>query len=216
MSMPLNRLFQGLIAVLLIFCGCQTAYYTVWEKLGKEKRHLLRDQVEKAQSDQKEASEQFKDVLARIKETYGFGGGELERFYNRLKSDYEESEERADAVRKRIEKVEQIAADLFTEWEKEINEINNRELKGKSKKSLISTKQRYVRLNAAMNKAASSMKPVLKRLKDYVLYLKHNLNAQAMGAIRQEVDDIENEVAVLIKDMGNSINEADYFLKNLD
>ena len=51
---------------------------------------------------------------------------------------------------------------------------------------------------------------------DYMLYLKHNLNSQAMGAIKQEVNDIENEVAVLIKDMGNSINEAEYFLKKLD
>jgi len=215
-SIHLNGLFPGLIAVLFIFCGCQTTYYTAWEKLGKEKRHLLKDQVEKAQSDQEEASEQFKDVLTRIKEMYGFEGGELERFYNRLKSDYKESEESADAVRKRIEKVEQIATDLFMEWEKEISEINNRDLKGKSKESLKSTKQRYARLKAAMTKAASSMEPVLKRLKDYMLYLKHNLNARAMGAIKQEVNDIENEVAILIKDMGNSINEAEYFLKTLD
>ena len=75
--------------VFLFFAGCQTTYYAVWEKLGKEKRHLLKDQVEKARSEQQDASEQFKDALTRIKELYGFKGGDLEEFYNKLKSDYE-------------------------------------------------------------------------------------------------------------------------------
>jgi len=78
------------IMILFLFVACQTTYYAVWEQLGKEKRHLLKDQVEKARSDQEEASEQFKDVLTRIKEMYGFDGGGLEEFYNKLKSDYEE------------------------------------------------------------------------------------------------------------------------------
>ena len=58
------------------------------------------------------------------------------------------------------------------------------------------------------------MKPVLQQLKDYVLYLKHNLNAQAIGALKQEADDIEVEVEKLIKDINTSIKEADAFLKN--
>jgi len=200
----------------VIFFGCQTAYYAVWEKLGKEKRHLLKDQVEEAQSDQQEATEQFQDVLTRIKDMYGFEGGDLEAFYNRLKADYEESEQRANDVRHRIEKVEELAADLFDEWEKEIQEISNSQLRSKSKESLRLTKRRYARLQAAMTSAEASMEPVLKRLKDYVLYLKHNLNAQAMGALKGEVVDIEVEVGRLIKEMGKSIDEADSFLKSLD
>ena len=57
------------------------------------------------------------------------------------------------------------------------------------------------------------MDPVLKHLKDYVLYLKHNLNAQALGALEREVGEIEYEVEGLIQDMGRSIKEADEFLK---
>ena len=203
------------LLVFLGFFGCQTTYYTFWEQLGKEKRHLLKEQVEKAQSEQQEATEQFKDVLTRIKDMYGFEGGELEDFYNRLKADYEESEKRADDVRRRIENVEEIATDLFNEWEKEIQEISSSQLRSKSQKSLRATIERYARLQTAMTKAEASMDPVLKRLKDYVLYLKHNLNAQAVGALKGEVDDIEVEVGRLIKDMGKSIDEADLFLKNL-
>ena len=77
------------------------------------------------------------------------------------------------------------------------------------------TKIRYVHLKKAMDKAGSSMGPVLIHLKDYVLYLKHNLNAQAIGTLKQEVIRIETAVRELIRDMENSIGEADLFLRNL-
>jgi len=199
-------------ALLLVSSGCQTAYYSVWETLGKEKRHLLKEEVQHATAEQEQATQQFKDVLTRIKEMYGFKGGDLEQFYDKLKSDYEESEKRAQAVRKRIDNVEQIAADLFKEWEKEISELSNPNLKAKSSDSLRSTKERYVRLHKAMNRAEESMDPILKKLNDYVLYLKHNLNAQAVGSLKQEMGDIETEVKKLIGDMGKSIKEAEDFL----
>jgi hypothetical protein len=206
----------SVLFVFPFFAGCQTTYYAVWEKLGKEKRHLLKDQVEKAQSEQQDASEQFKDALTRIRELYGLEGGELEEFYNKLKSDYEESERRAEAVRTRSEKVEQVAQDLFEEWEGEIGEISNAQFRMKSRASLKDTKQRYARLRSAMTKAEASMDPILRRLKDYVLYLKHNLNAQAIGVLKKEVGDIEIEVQGLIQDITQSIAEADSFLKTLE
>lgn len=202
-----------LLLIVLMIVGCRTTYYSVWEQLGKEKRHLLRDNVESARDEQEQASEQFKDALTQIKELYGFHGGDLENFYDRLNDNYEACHARAQAVEKRIEKVDRIATDLFDEWEAEINQMTNETFKAKSRKSLKDTKRRYARLNAAMTKAKQSMEPVLVNLRDYVLFLKHNLNAQAIGALKAEVRDIELEVQTLIADMNKSINEADEFLK---
>jgi len=198
----------------IVLSGCQTTYYTVWEKLGKEKRHLLRDNVEKQRVEQEKASEEFKDALTRVKEIYGFKGGDLEDFYNKLKDDYDDCTDRAESVEKRIDQVEQIATDLFAEWDSEINEMESQKFKAKSRQSLADTQKRYARLHKSMVSAHSSMRPVLQQLKDYVLYLKHNLNAQAIGALKQEAEDIEGEVEKLIKDINTSIKEADAFLKN--
>jgi len=200
---------------ILIFSSCQTTYYTVWEKLGKEKRHLLKDQVEKARSEQEKASEEFTDALTQVKEIYGFEGGDLEDFYNKLNSDYKSCEKRAGAVSERIDKVDQVANDLFVEWEKEIDEMTNEKFRSNSRQSLRTAKQRYARLNSAMTKAESRMQPVLTQLRDYVLYLKHNLNAQAVGALKKEVGDIEIEVKTLVEDISRSIKEADSFLETL-
>jgi hypothetical protein len=214
---PLNgSFFIAVMTVLSIFFGCQSTYYTVWESLGKEKRHLLKDNVEKARAEQEEASQAFKDVLTRVKELYDFEGGDLEKFYQKLKEDYDTCEGRAGKVGKRIEQVERIASDLFKEWEAEISQMTNEKLKSRSKQSLKETKQKYGRLSEAMNKAEASMAPVLTNLRDYVFFLKHNLNARAIGVLKKEVDDIEVEVGALIRDMRASIEEAEQFLKSLE
>jgi len=198
----------------LIFGGCRTVYYAAWEKVGTEKRHLLRDNVEKAGKDQQEASKQFKDVLTQIQALYGFDGGELEKEYRRLKTDYEECERRAEDVREQISKVEQIAKDLFDEWKEEIEQISNPDLRAQSRKSLNATQRRYAQLEQAMRKAEKHMDPVLQKVRDYVLYLKHNLNAQAVGALEQEVGRIGVEVDSLIADLNASIQETNAFLKD--
>jgi hypothetical protein len=196
--------------------GCQQAKYAMWEKFGKEKRHLLRDEVEKAAEEQKEASEQFEDALTRIKALYGFEGGELEKVYSKLNVDYERCEGKAENVRERISSVERIAEDLFEEWEKEAGEITNAGLRARSKQSLFSARNRYKKLHAAMKKAEAGMNPVLTDLRDYVLYLKHNLNAQAIGALKKEADSIDQDISSLIRDMNESIREAESFLKEFE
>jgi ElaB/YqjD/DUF883 family membrane-anchored ribosome-binding protein len=203
------------IAILFSLVGCQTTYYAVWEKMGKEKRHLLKDNVEQVREEQAEASEQFASVVERIKAMYGFDGGELEAVYENLSDDYLDCEARADAVRERIDKVERIAEDLFSEWESEIATIENVKLQSKSRASLQDTRTRFARLQRSMARSEASMGPVLTNLRDYVLYLKHNLNAQAVSSLKKEVTDIETEVSSLIEDMNRSIKEADAFVKTI-
>lgn len=211
-----GRFSVALLLLITIVFGCQTAYYAAWEKLGKEKRHLLKDHVEDTRAEQEKASEEFRDVLTRIRTLYGFDGGNLEDFYEKLRDDYETCMERADQVRERVETVDEIASDLFEEWEDEIDEITNQKFKSQSRESLRDARDRYARLYRAMNKAAKRMHPVLRNLQDYVLYLKHNLNAQAVGALRQEMGDIETEVESLLRDIRRSIDEAEDFLKSFE
>jgi len=202
------------LALALIMGGCQTTYYTVWEKLGKEKRHLLRDNVKKASAEQKEATEQFKDALTSMKEMYGFEGGELEDVYKKMKADFDESESRANAVHDRVAMVERIAKDLFSEWEGEIKQITSSKLRTQSRTTLQASKLQYTRLHKAMKKAESRMDPILDQFRDNVLFLKHNLNAKAIGTLKREAGKIEIEVESLIADMQASIAEAETFLNN--
>jgi len=213
------RIIKILVFILLAgfwWSGCRSTYYAAWETLGKEKRHLLRDEVENAREDQAQASEEFKDALTRIKELTGFHGGELENVYLQLKDDYEDCERRAGIIDDRIGNVEQIAADLFAEWETEIGQMSNASFRASSRRSLTQTRGRYQQLHRAMVQARGRMDPVLSRLNDYVLYLKHNLNARAVGALGAEMGRIEADVDMLIRDIERSIQAADIFLEDFE
>ena len=66
-----------------------------------------------------------------------------------------------------------------------------------------------------MRKAEQKTEPVLAAFRDQVLFLKHNLNMQAVSSIQQESAIIEQDVAALIRDMETSIAEAEAFVKDL-
>lgn len=206
---------SAIVAAMLMLTSCSTAYYKTMEAFGQEKRDLLRSNVEAARDEQTEAQEEFKDALTQLKELTQFEGGELEDTYNALKDQYEDCEDRANAVRGRIEKIDEIAADLFTEWEKEIEQISSDTMKQDSAKKRKATQQRYAGLHTALEASEKKMDAVLVRFRDNVLYLKHNLNAQAVGALDNEVVSIEKDVASLIKEMETSIARADDFIATL-
>lgn len=213
----MRRVNQAVIAVVLLFlvAGCKTTYYAAWEKLGKHKRDLLRDYVEDTRDEQQQAKTEFKDALTRLKELTKFDGGKLEEAYRAVERDYTECQERADSIRKRIGDIEDVAQALFAEWAKENESYSSANLRSSSEAKLRETKRRYEELHKALQSSTDSMTPVLARLKDQTLYLKHNLNAQAIGALRGEVVSIEGDIQKLIAEMNAAIAKADDFIKGL-
>lgn len=200
---------------LFFMAGCQKAYYSAMEEIGYDKREILSDRVDDARESQQEAKEQFASALDRYKSVVKFDGGDLEEKYEVLKDEYETSESRAEEVRDRIESVEDVADALFEEWSAEIKEYTNSSLRRSSQQKLNETRTKYAHLLRAMKKASSKMDPVLAAFKDQVLYLKHNLNAQAISALEGELASIQGDVGALIQEMEISIAEADDFIKTL-
>jgi len=206
---------MALLALTALTNSCSSIYYSTYETFGVYKRDLLKKRVTEARDDQQEAQTQFKDALTRLKEITKFDGGELERAYSSLKDEYDDCVSSAESVRKRIRDVETVAEDLFKEWDKEIGEIGTPALRDSSRQQLTTTKERYNELHTALVNAEKSMTPVLSQFKDYVLYLKHNLNAQAIASLKGETTSIQNDIAKLIEQMNNSITRADEFIKTM-
>lgn len=204
-----------LLTLAVLTNGCSSLYYSAYETFGVHKRDLLKKRVTAARDDQEEAQQQFKDALTRLKEITRFDGGELESAYNSLKGEYDSCVSSADSVRQRIPDVESVAQDLFKEWDKEIGEINTPAMRDASRQQLSATKERYNELHRALVSAEQSMTPVLSQFKDYVLYLKHNLNAQAIASLKGETASIQNDINKLIEQMNNSIARADEFIKTM-
>lgn len=210
-----TRLLVSLLAATLL-AGCSSAYYGAMEQLGIEKRDLLVDRVEDARDAQDDASEQFTSALDQFRATVNFDGGDLEKTYDKLNREYERSVDEAEQVRERIDSVESVANDLFAEWEEELQSYSSAQLRSESQAMLRDTRGRYDQLMAAMRRAEATMDPVLASFQDQVLVLKHNLNARAIGALRGELASIERDTERLVREMQQSIAEADAFIASMN
>mgnify|MGYP000094223080 CR=1 FL=1 len=211
------RFFILLLTATAMFsiAGCESTYYNAMEKVGVHKRDILVDRVSEAKDAQEDAQEQFKDALTEFRSVVSFNGGNLESHYNRLNSEFEDSEAAAQEVTDRINKVESVAEALFDEWQDELKLYSNDRLRSDSANKLQATKRQYTSLIKSMRRAEKSVDPVLNALRDNVLYLKHNLNASAIGALKGELAGIDRDVQQLIGAMEKAINESDAFIKQL-
>ncbi len=211
------------VFTILFFTSCQNPItkavrhveYSAYEMVGIQKRDLLKTRVNDARDEQKEAGDKFQDALQQLKKVYGFEGGALEKKYNSLKSAYDRAFYQAEAVHKSIRKVEFVAADLFKEWDKEIDQIETASLKKKSREQLVDTKKKYAELHDKLKASESQLDPVLRKLNDNVLYLKHNLNAKAITSLKGETTRIQGDIENLIRDMNKSVESAELFIKEM-
>lgn len=204
-----------IVLATLLLTGCQGAYFKTMEKLGYHKRELLVASVKDARESQEEAKEQFQSALEKFRAVLNFKGGDLQEKYDKLKAELDSSESRAAAVRERIEDVEDVAEALFDEWQSELDQYSDENLRRASKKKLDETRTRYKQLIKAMKRAEKKIDPVLSVFRDQVLFLKHNLNAQAIASLQDELVSIETDVDSLIREMEASIREADAFIKEM-
>ncbi|HUQ50905.1 MAG TPA: DUF2959 domain-containing protein [Gammaproteobacteria bacterium] len=209
------RRLLALLAAAPLLASCTTAYYRALETIGIEKREILVDRIEDARDSQADAKEQFSSALDRYRSVVKVDGGDLEDIYDRLSAELERSEMRAKAVEDRVAAVESVADDLFDEWEGEVGQYSDPALRRQSQQLLTTTRGDYRRLIAAMRRADAAMDPVLTLFNDQVLYLRHNLNARAIGSLETELADIERATQNLIAEMERSIAEASRFIDAL-
>jgi hypothetical protein len=216
MSFSTKRVTRtGALLLLASLLGCQSTYFAAWEELGWHKRDILVERVQKARDGQQAAKEQFQTTLDKFKSVVKFSGGNLEAKYNELNSQYESCQSRAEAVSKQISSVESVAEALFKEWKEELGQYSNPELKAKSQAEWQTTRARYEQLLATMKNAEAKMKPVLTAFHDQVLFLKHNLNAQAIASLEGTTVTLQADVDRLIADMQKAIDESNKFISTM-
>ncbi|MDD2942468.1 MAG: DUF2959 domain-containing protein [bacterium] len=209
-------ILSSLFFLLVVSSGCSSVYFATVEKFGYHKRDLLQSRVSSARQSQKEAKEEFKSALEQFSSIVYFDGGDIADKYATLSASFEQSENKANEVRDRIDSVENVAEALFDEWEDEIGQYSNANLRRTSTATLTRTRARYRPMIEAMRRAEESMNPVLDSFRDQVLFLKHNLNARAIASLKDEVQSVESNISQLLQEMDVAIKESEKFTRTLE
>ena len=204
-----------LIVVTLLFAGCHSAYYKAMRTLGKEKRDILVSRIKDAKKDQDQTKQKLQTTMESFQALTGFKGGSLEKSYNRLNSDYDSASSQADKLHDKVQSIDQVSNDLFKEWQGEINAMDNGKLKSQDTVMLRNAKARQATYMRAMRRTEDQITPVLKAFHDQVLFLKHNLNARAIGSLKNTSAGLQSDVADLVQSIDASSQEADKLISSL-
>lgn len=212
--------YLSLLLLSLILCvsflalsGCRSTYYNTMERFGVAKRDILVDRVKAARNAQQMTKEQFNSALNQFRSLVAVKGGISDEKYYELNASFQRCKHRADTLNQRIDSVEDVADALFAEWSGELKQYNSVTLRQESEKKMFETRRRYTDLIRQMKLAAAKVDPVLVIMNDRVLFLKHNLNAQSVAALDQELKKVETEVESLIREMEKAIADADAFIQ---
>jgi len=200
----------------LLMVGCTRTYYKAMATLGKEKRDILVSRVKDSKKDQQQAKEQIKTTMESFQALTGFQGGQLEKNYKKLNGEYEKAADSANKLHERIESIDKVSNDLFKEWQKEIDGMDNRKLKQQSADMLRKSRLQEAGYLKSMRLTEARMTPVITAFRDQVTFLKHNLNARAIGSLKGTSAKISTDVDVLLTSLDGSMAQADALIQSLN
>jgi len=215
----MRNFHRSILAIVLVgtfaATGCTSAYYATMQKLGKEKRDILVQRVKDSKKDQEDTKEKLQSTMESFQALTGFQGGSLEKSYKKLNSDYESAAGQVAKLHDRIQSIDKVSGDLFTEWQGEINQMRNAKLKARSAGMLKDSQTRQAVFMKAMRNTETRITPVMASFHDQVLFLKHNLNARAIGSLKGTSAQMDTDVTALMKSIDGSMAEADNLINSL-
>jgi predicted secreted protein len=156
--------------------------------------------------------------LSRFRKTFSshFQGGSLEKNYKKLNGEYEKAADSAQKLHNRIDSIDQVSSDLFKEWQKEIDGMENKKLKLQSAGMLRQSRLNEAAYIKSMRQTEARMTPVITAFHDQVTFLKHNLNARAIGSLKGTSAKMSTDVDVLMVSLDGSIAQADTLIASLN
>jgi hypothetical protein len=208
----------GLAVVSLVSwpVGCKRSYYKAMATLGKEKRDILVSRVRDSKKDQQQAKTQIKTTMESFQALTGFQGGSLEKNYKTLNGEYEKAADTAEKLHNRIDSIDQVSSDLFREWQKEIDGMENKTLATRSTAMLRQSRLNEAAYIKSMRQTEARMTPVIRAFRDQVTFLKHNLNARAIGSLKGSSAKMSTDVDVVLVSLDGSMAQADTLIASLN
>ncbi len=110
------------------------------------------------------------------------------------------SEEQAEKLEESVEDMKDDAEPVFERWQDDLKAITNVEMRQRSRKRLVATRERYDAIVAAVEPAGKSYEEVNKLLRDHALFLGNDFNPASVAHLQNEVRVLTKQTAELDRD----------------
>lgn len=209
------RLRQGILTggLAVALAGCSGMYHAAIEQLGWEPQDILVNRVTIARDCQAAARNQFDRLVSLVRDLVTDDSEEAAQRVNALRSAYADAEIRAREVRARVAKVAAAGSAVFDERRRADAAIRDPAARERAMQRTAQAEARYGEMLTTMRQAADATGPALAAVQAALASLGPQPSDDAVGALHGAVADVDATVAALVRDLDQSIAEADAFVQ---
>lgn len=213
----------SICAALLILAGCETIAldpagmpgHILQAVHASSGRNALLQEVEKTRTAQQQAKEQLQSTLHTFSLVLDASDDDLKTSYQRLNDEFAKSESTATLVHSRVDEVEDAAKVFFDKWESRLGGYADADEPIADRHRLDEARQRYAELIEATKRAAQKIDPVVAFFRDQILFIKYNLNPQAIVHLKDDLAVVKTNIATVVGELDAAIAEADAFIRTM-
>lgn len=211
------RVWLVFLVCIGLFSGCTTTHFSVWEKLGYQKREILQSRVERARDHFQVALDNF-GLLASASEpltAQGASASDVASWLQVLRGAYRRALKSASTLSAQIQQVDDVGMALFDEWEAEIDNTASSAQRSADQQELADTRRAYNVLIGSMRRSEVGVSPVLTAVEDSMRSLDAE-SAQGVDNPGSGFLSLQGDLERLSGEFRRSIGLADEFANSLN
>jgi chromosome segregation ATPase len=172
-----------------------------------ERAAMVKEKIQSLRQDCVQGRRQITATLEELGRLTG-EGVDLRPQFEKFKAELVKMEERAKSARNRADSMREKGGAFFSEWEQQVNTIQNEEIRNEAATRLGKRKKSYDRILAAMQDAKAELVPFLSDLNDIRKLLESELSAGSVASakntmkkakwhgedVQESLSDVEKEL----------------------
>jgi chromosome segregation ATPase len=151
-----------------------------------ERAAMVKEKIQSLRQDCVQGRRQITATLEELGRLTG-EGVDLRPQFEKFKAELVKMEEKAKSARNRADSMREKGTAFFSEWEQQVNTIQNEEIRNEAATRLGKRKKSYDKILAAMQDAKAELVPFLSDLNDIRKLLESELSAGSVASAKNTI-----------------------------
>jgi len=151
-----------------------------------ERAAMVKEKIQSLRQDCVQGRRQITATLEELGRLTG-EGVDLRPQFEKFKAELVKMEEKAKSARNRADSMREKGAAFFSEWEQQVNTIQNEEIRNEAATRLGKRKKSYDKILATMQDAKAELVPFLSDLNDIRKLLESELSAGSVASAKNTI-----------------------------
>lgn len=204
----------ALALALALAMATETAHGAQDEGHKRAEEHIQK--IERASEEMKEVRKRLDKAFEAYSKTLQEGADKRRSSYKDLVKELERCEQKTKELRKRHQEMDKKAEEFFKKWKDSLKDINNGDLRHRSEGRLDETRRRYREVSSSWNRMVEDYGPVLKEMRDQVVYLGHDLNDDAVASLKADAVALDGLKDEFLRTMDDFRSRADAYIEEIE